>query len=152
MALDFSRYLKVQTDTIEPPKPIPVGHYFASIQGWKGAERDYQKATGGAKTPVAEITFKLTAPDDDVDETELPDKGVTGRLVTKDYTLNEEIGLSSLRRLAEDTCDLDVKGLDLGDTLDALKNQDVKLYIEQRAGQEEGQFFPVVKKVLSAHG
>jgi hypothetical protein len=148
MALDFSKFLDVDVSNIEAPKPIPVGHYFATIKGWKGAERDYAKATGGAKTPVVELTFSITGPDEDVDEDDLPPKGVSGRLVQRDYSLNEESGVYALRRLGEETCGLDVKGLHLSDLLDALKSQEVKLYIEQRAGAEEGQFFPQVKKVL----
>lgn len=152
MALDFSSYLNVAVESIEQPKAPPIGHYFATIKDWKAAERNYNKASGGAPVPVVQIDFLLTSPDDDVDPSELPKGGIKGRVVNKDYTLNDEFGPAALRALAEKTCALDVKGLNLSDLLPQLKGQEVKVYLEQRAGQEEGQFFSVVKKVLSANG
>lgn len=149
MALDFSKYLDVQVDTIERPSPPPVGHYFATIKSWKTGERDYAKASGGPKTPVVELTFSLTSPDTDIDEALLPANGIANRLVQKDYSLNEENGQFQLRFLAEETCHLDVKGLSLADLLPQLNGQEVKLYLEQRAGQDDA-MFPVVKKVLAA--
>lgn len=150
MALDFSRYLDVPVDTLEAPKPPPIGHYFATIKSWKGAERDYDKATGGPKTPVVEVFFSLTSPDEDVEEDLLPKGGVSGKLVSRDYTLNEESGTYQLRFLAEETCGLPTKGLSLGDTLAMLPGQEVRVQIGHRAGQDEGQFFPKVLKVISA--
>lgn len=155
MAQDFSRYLDVDVDSIPKSVPsLPLGHYFADITAWKGAERDYDKASGGPKTPVVEITFKITGADDDV---EFIDGGMSpgsevGKTVTKDYTLNDpdKTGQVMLRRLAEETCQLDVKGLALTDVLDALKGQPVKVYNEPRAGKEEGQFFTSIKRVLPA--
>lgn len=148
---DFSKYLEVDVASVEAPRPVPVGHYFAVVNSYKTTEVEYQR---GTKTPVVEITFKITGADDDVDHDQLPEGGGQGKLVTRNYTLNDpdKAGIYALRRLAEETCDLPVKGLSLGDVLDQLKGQDVKLYIEHRAGSEEGQFFPRVAKVLSARG
>ena len=68
MALSFDKYLHVEVDSIEAPTAPPLGHYFATFQSWKGQERDYNKATGGPKTPVCEVTFKITSPDEDAEE------------------------------------------------------------------------------------
>lgn len=148
MALDFSRYLDVAVESIEAPKPLVLGHYFATIKAWKGEEVEYQK---GTKTPIVRVTFALTAADTDVDESLLPPNYI-GRTVDRNYTLNDESGQFQLRKLAEDTCELPVKGLHLGDLLPTLIGQPVRVYIEMRPGSEEGQFFPQVKKVLSANG
>ena len=151
MALDFSSYLNVEVDTIEAPKTPPLGHYFADFTSWKGAERDYNKASGGPKVPVVEVTFKITCPDDDATEEDADgaEKAV-GRLVTKDYTLNDEAGMYALRRLTGETCGVDTKGLALQDALDACKGSQVKVFNQPRAGKEEGQFFVNITKVLPA--
>lgn len=152
MAKDFSTYLGIAVESVERPMPPPLGHYHATIKAWKTDERDYAKATGGPKTPVVEISYTLTSPGSDVDTDLLPPGGIAGRVVSRDYTLNDETGPYMLRQLGEELCDLDVKGLSLGDMLPLLVGQEVGLYLEQRAGSgnTEGQFFPVVKKVLKA--
>ena len=154
MALDFSKYLAVEADSIPKSVPsLPAGHYHADVVSWKGAERDYDKASGGPKTPVVEITFKITGADDDVEfPPDFPSGSEVGKLVTKDYRLNDPDGAGKtyMRRLAEETCGIAVKGLQLSDMLDAMKGSSVKVFNEPRPGQEEGQFFVNIKKVLPA--
>lgn len=155
MALDFSSYLGVPVDDVPKSIPsLPGGHFFADVAGWKGAERDYDKATGGPKTPVVEVTFRITGADEDVD---FSSGGMTpgsevGKTATRDYRLNDpdKAGMVMLRRLAEETCGIKVKGLRLEDMLEAMKGSAVKVYNEPRPGQEEGQFFTNIKKVLPA--
>lgn len=148
---DFSSYLGVKVDTIEAPTAAPNGHYFATFTGWKTAERNYAKATGGPPTPVVELTFKITSPDTDAAE-DMPEAAqkAVNKLVTKDYTLNEEAGMFNLRKFTGDTCGIDTKGLSLEDALNACKGSDVKVYNEPRPGKEEGQFFNNVTRVLPA--
>ncbi len=57
-----------------------------------------------------------------------------------------------VRKLAERACAIDVKGLGFADVLDALKNQRVKVLNEPRQGQEEGQTFIKITRVLPEHG
>jgi hypothetical protein len=156
MALDLTRYLDVEVESISKVIPsLPAGHYFADISGWKGAERDFDKASGGPKTPVIEVTFKITGASDDVTfGPDFPEGSEVGKTVTKDYRLNDpdKAGHTMMRRLAEDTCDIPIKGLHFTDMLDAIKGSSVKVFNDPRPGQEEGQFFPNVKKVLPANG
>lgn len=150
MATDFSRYLDVPVDTIpENFTSLPAGHYLARITSWKGAERSYE-GKGGPLSPVVEVSFKITAPCDDIDESLLPESKGVGKTLTRDYGLNDpdQSGQTMIRQLAERTCGLDVKGQHLSDVLDALKEQDVKIYNEPRPGKEDGQFFPKIAKVL----
>lgn len=152
MALDLTKYLDIPVESVSKIIPsIPGGHFFADVQGWKGAERDYDKKDGGPKTPVIEVTFKLTGADEDVVFTDsFPEGTEVGKTVTKDYRLNDpdKAGHTMLRRLAEDTCKLPTKGLHFIDMLDAMKGSSVKVFNDPRPGQEEGQFFPNIKKVL----
>ena len=154
MALDLSKYLDVKVEDVSKVIPsIPAGTFFAEFQSWKGAERDYDKKDGVPKTPVVEVTFKLTGATDDVDFTEdFPEGNEVGKLVTKDYRLNDpdKAGHTYMRRLCEDTCKVATKGLHFTDMLDAAKGSEVRVVNEPRSGQEEGQFFPNIKKVLPA--
>src|ERR1700721_1904474 len=102
MALDFQKYMDVPVDDITAPKPLPAGTYFATITKTENREVEYEK---GTKTPVCSVSFRLTAPDEDVDLDLLPEGNGVGRIVVKDYTLNdpERRGQWQLRRLAEET-------------------------------------------------
>ena len=139
---DFSAYLNVKAEDIEAPKPLPVGHYHADIVGWKTAERDYKN--GEPPQPVVELTFRTTGPDDDVDPADLPTSGGVGILCTKDYRLSmpskgkvEGGGHNQLRRLAEETLGLDVKGLHFEDILNALKGQSVRIQNTPRVDKRD---------------
>lgn len=147
---DFTRYLSVEVDTIEKPKPLPVGHFLATFKSWKGAHRDYDKATGGPKTPVIELTFTGLNACDDVEESDLPEK-YTEKLVTKDYQLNDPNGMFALKKFTGETCDIDTKGLSLGDALDACKGATVKLFNDPRPDKkQEGVFYDNIIRVLKA--
>lgn len=149
MAVDYSKYLGKKVDEIERPTTGPAGHYFATYQSFKGAERYYDKENPKVGTPVVELTFKITGPDEDAiaEDADSAEKMV-GRLATKDYTLTDDGGMFSLRRFGEETCGVDGKGLELGDLLDAAKGSAVLLFNQPRAGKEEGQFYFNVSKVL----
>lgn len=151
MALDFQRYTDVDVESLEAPKPLPAGTYFATIVKQEGREVQYEQ---GVKTPVITITFRLLGADDDVDPDALPEGGGVGRTVTRDYRLNDpdKAGQWQLRKLAEDTCRLPVKGYKLTDLLPLLIQQEVKIFntpVPSRT--EEGVYFPRVTKVLSVH-
>ena len=113
MALDFSQYLSKTLDDVEAPKPLPVGHYYATIKSWKGAEADYKQGAG--KQPIIILLFSITGATDDIDTDLLPEGGGAGRLVTRDYELADadNRGLYALKRLAAETLNIDIKGLDL---------------------------------------
>jgi len=154
MAANFDSYLSVRAEDIEAPKPLPLGHFHAEVTGWKTAERDYKN--GEPPVPVVELSFKTTGPDEDVDPSDLPANGGVGVVATKDYRLAEPTngkveggGPHQIRRLAE-SLDLDVKGLDLRDILDALKSQSVKIYNEPRQDKrDESIFYNNITKVLA---
>ncbi len=149
MAVDFSKYLDVAVESIDKPKPLPIAHYFADIKGWKGAERDYKNGEG--LKPVVEVSFAITSADEDADLDLMPEGGCAGRIVTRDYSLDNENGPYMLRRLGEEICGLPVKGLSLGDMLPMLIKQPVKLFVTQRPSTKNDDIFPQVDKVLPAN-
>lgn len=150
---NFDSYLDIEVESIERPQAPPVGHYSpCRIAAWKQGERAFNKDDPSKKTPVIEIFFQLGSPEEDARENAesfgVDAESFVGRTVSRDYDLSDPQGQFGLRRMAEDTCSLDVKGLKLREVLDQLKGQEVKLYMEQRVGREEGEFFPKVSKVL----
>lgn len=153
MALDLSKYLNVSMDDIpDRVKPLPTGHYIARIRSWKGGERQYDKDQPNKKTPVVELTFVVQEACEDIEAEDLPESGGAGKMVTRDYRLDDpdKTGQTALRRVATHACDLDVKGLELEDVLDALKGQDVKLFVETPNNEDDPDAprFPRVKRVL----
>jgi hypothetical protein len=151
MALDFSRYLDVPVDEITQPKPLPAGTYFATIVKHENREVEFEK---GTKTPVTTISFRLTASDEDVDPDLLPEGGGVGRIVTKDYRLNDpdRQGQWALRRLGEETLGLPGKGKHLSDLINEFVHQECKVFNQPRPNKnEEGQFFPNITRVLPMH-
>lgn len=154
MAANFDAYLDIDVETIERPSPPPIGHWLATIKSGKGKEVNYGE--GKDKTPVYELTLTLNSPYEDAiqsaEENGTDANTYNNRLVTRDYTLNEEGGTFALRQVAEVACELDTKGLKLRDVLAQLPGQQVKIFIDHRAGKgdREGQFFANVKQVLKA--
>lgn len=148
---DFSAYLDVAVDSVEAPKPLPAGHYFATIAKYEPREVEYEK---GVKTPVLTLSFRISSADEDVEESELPEGGGKGRIVTKDYQLNdpESRGLFAIRRIAEEACGLPIKGYQFEDLLRTMIGQEVKVFNVPRASKtEEGVFYPNIQRVLAAH-
>lgn len=149
MALDFSSYLKVSVDSIPKRLPtLPTGHFYADITGWKTGTRNYGPER--PEVPVVSIAFKITGPDDDVED---PDSVPANKTVYRDYDLNDpdQRGQIAIRRLAEETCGLAVKGLELDGVLDALKGCQVKVFSDPQPNKkEEGEFFDRISKVLPA--
>lgn len=146
--VDFSEFLNIKVDDIEGPPTPPLGHYYAKIKSWKTREVDYKQGNGLEKCVT--LYFEIASPCSDVDEAELSPEGVKGVLVSKDYT---EDSLKSLRRAIESVVgEENAKGQQLPDALNMLPNMDCILYMDQRPGkgEREGEFFPVVKKVLPA--
>lgn len=148
--VDFGKYLSVELDTVEKPKPLPVGHFLSTFKSWKGAERDYDKANGGPKTPVVELTFTNLEACDDVEPSDLP-TDYDKKLVTKDYQLNDPNGLWNLKKFADETCGADTTGLNIEDALDACKGSQVKLFNDPRPDKkQEGVFYDNIVRVMKA--
>ena len=155
MAANFDHYLGVKAENIENAKALPLGHYHADITGWKTKETDFKQGRG--PQPMLELQMRTTAPSDDVEESDLPANGGVGVVISKDYEFNpvdnngkvEGGAAAAIRRLA-DQLDLDVKGLELRDILDALKGQSVLAYNEPRADKNDPEVtYTSIKKVLA---
>lgn len=155
MAANFDHYLSVKSENIENVKALPVGHYFATITGWKTKETDFKQGKG--PQPMLEISLKTDGPSDDVEESDLPANGGQGVLISKDFEFasvgndgKTEGGAAAQMRKLADQLDLDVTGLELRDILDALKGQQVLAYNEPRADKSDPEVtYTNIKKLLA---
>lgn len=139
---DFSSYLTIEVDAIPEIKPLPIGHYFATIKSHEFKESREKK------TPMMMVSFSITDADTDVDVDALPPGGVSGRVVSTNFTLNNEFGMDGLRKMVKDALHIDTKGLSLGDALEHIDGQPCRIQIEQRMYNDQPQ--ASVKMVLSA--
>lgn len=147
--VDYSEYLDVPMEDIEEPLPPPMGHYLAVIKPHRTQDIDYNQGDGPA--PHITIPFALKEPLEDVDLDLIPKGGIKGKLVSKNYRLDDGTGQAAIRKLAEQELKLPTKGFKLSDILrDHLPNQEVVIFIDHRAGkgEREGQMFANVKKVM----
>jgi hypothetical protein len=147
---DYSEYLNVNVEDIEEPLPPPTGHYSGTIKSFRTRDIDYN--SGDGPLPHLTMDIQLGGPLDDVDTDAMPKGGVKGKLVSKDYRLDNGEGQSQIRKLAEKELGLAVQGLQLSDLIrEHLPKQEVIVQMDQREGkgEREGQFFPIVKKILS---
>jgi hypothetical protein len=149
MALDYSKYLDVKAETDTGEDAPPIGHYFCRIAGWKTRSVDFKQGDG--EQAAVRLTFKITAPDDDVDLDGVPeDKPVAGRLLNRDYLFESAGDMKALRSVAETACGINIKGMSREDYLNDIKNREVKVHVSHRmgSGELEGVAFSKVDKVL----
>lgn len=79
MAFNFREALSVRSDEIERPKPLPVGHYYATI---RGHEFNVSKQR---QTPFVRFLLAVTEAADDVDPSEIEGIDLSRRELRKDY-------------------------------------------------------------------
>ena len=111
---DFRSILSHKVGAIEKPKPLPIGTYAANVDAWEAVE------VGQKKTPSIKFTFKLTAPQEDVDMDQLEEVGgmpaVLRRKVNTNYWLTDD-AMFRLRQFIEDICKVDIGDRSIGATL-----------------------------------
>lgn len=150
MALDYDKYLKVPTDSLEGSPALPAGHFHARITGHRLRSVDYKQGNG--EEPVVTINFQVLSPDTDVDlEGYDVDKfPLNKQKPAKDFSLTDANDLKRLRNVAEVACNLNIKGQQLEDTLNDLKGQEVMIHSQPRAGkgEREGEWFSNIDKIL----
>lgn len=83
---NFSSVLDKQADTIERPKPYPVGTYTFLVQGPPKLDKTTKK-----QTDFCEFTCKFLAPSEDVDREALAEMGgISDKTIRNTYYLTED--------------------------------------------------------------
>lgn len=145
MATDFSQYMNIPVGQMKRVT-LPEGHYFGRVKHYEPKE-----STNGK--PMLMVQFTLDSCGEDVDTTQLPEQGVSGKTVTSNYMLDTDFGRDDIRKMIEAVGVQMDPAQGWGQYLPQIKNQPVKLYIKQRPvnkDEPEGDRTEDIKKVLAA--
>lgn len=86
---NFNDVLDRPSDSIEKPKPLPVGHYLAAVKGQGELGHSKEK-----KTPQVEYTLQLLQAAEDVDQEALAEvlkgKAISEKTVKATFYLTED--------------------------------------------------------------
>jgi hypothetical protein len=144
MTSNFADILNTKVDTIEKPKPLPVGSYVGLITKVETGESAKQK------TPLISVKINLSEALGDVD-LDLLEKsggfGKNGKEISSDYYLTEK-ALFRIKELAENHLGLDTKGMTLGEVIQALPNNRVGVEIAHRSGEGDAIYMDVKRTFL----
>lgn len=132
MALDFSKLLSKPLDSVEKPKPLPVGTYLGIINKYEFGESKEKK------TPYVRFHFQVTGAGEDVDADELaaaaPD--LSKKQLRRDYYLTDD-AMYRLKELFEST-GVQTAGRSFAEAIPDLLNVPVHIAVSQRNGGEGG--------------
>lgn len=137
---DFAALLNKRADDIERPKPLPAGHYFATV---------LKHEFGSSKnknTPYVRFGFKIASADSDVAPEALEGVKIEREMRTDFYLTND-----ALFRLKDffEACGLTVAGRQMNELVPETTGCSVKLQITQRP-DDKGNIYNDVKTVLKA--
>lgn len=142
MSANFSDVLNKKLDTVEKPKPLPAGTYFALIN----AAPDI-KPRGQNNNLAAEFTFKILQPTEDVDAEALAEQGGI-----RDRTLRYTLWLTddALWRAKQfiENCGVEDTDISLTQGLQACIGAQVKVLVKQVPSKDGEELFANIDKVL----
>lgn len=133
MSVDFSKLLSKNTDTIEKPKPVPTGTYFAVVGGHR-----FDVSTK-KKTPYVEFEITLQQPDEDVDPDALDLFGGSAKLATKKMNYTFYITDDAEWRLLGflECLGLNTSGRTLGELIPETQGQPLKVSITHSVNERD---------------
>ena len=139
MSADFGKLLNVQVDSVERPKPFPVGSYDALVMGHE-AKESAQK-----ETPFIRFQVKLMAPREDVDAEEFENAGGMEKLTARnamryDFYLTPD-AYYRLREFLENGLGLQCAGRTFDAVLPETDNVPFIASIKHVTGREEGEVY-----------
>lgn len=143
MSANFSDVLNKKLDTIEKPKPLPVGTYYAVVNGAPEI-----KPRGNNNTLSAEFKFKILQPDEDVDAEQLAAAGGLQKEREMRFTLwLTEDALWRAKQFVEN-CGVDDSNVSLSQALQACVGCQVKVKVVQKPSQDGAELYANIDKIL----
>ena len=140
--VDFSKILSKQAETIEKPKPLPIGTFIflnTALPEFTGI--------GKKETPAAVFSLQLVAPTDDVDMDQLKAygewKGKKQRFV---MYLSENAEYRTLEEL-ENSFGIDKTGKTLGQMFNETVNKQVYGTIKHRPSDDGTEIYAEIEKL-----
>jgi hypothetical protein len=143
MAVNFDDYLNVPMADMKRVS-LPEGHYYGRV-------KDYGTKESQGGKPMLNIQFTLDSCGDDVDQSQLPEKGVSGKMVSNNYMLDEDFGRAGIREVIVAAGVAFDEAQGFGTYLPSIKGQPVMLHIKQRPVDKQnpdGDKTEDIKKVL----
>lgn len=131
MAVNFAEILGKQSESIEKPKPLPVGDYIMlnpKLPEFKGI--------GKNETPAAVFSFTVVAPTESVDQDQLAEYG---EYKGKTQRWNAFLSEASLFRTKEQICEafgIEEAGKTLGVIFNETINQQIIVSIGHRPSED----------------
>lgn len=145
MAIDFAKILGKQAESVEKPKPLPVGTYLCN-----NPEMPKFIGVGKAETPCAEFGLIVLAPQDDVDPTELQEFGNwKGKSIRHRMFLTDASEYRTIENL-EEAFGIDKVGKTLGQMFNETKNRQVLVKIKHRPSDDGTEIFHEVESLAAA--
>lgn len=143
--VDFSEYLSKPVGEMKRTL-LPPGHYHATVKDWETKE-------SGKGKPMLVINFALVAAGEDVDQTQLPENGVSSKRLSNFYMLAEDFGQDDIRKTLEATGQEMDDAAPFGQYLDPAKGLPVLLLVGSRRREKDdptSELMDSIEKVLPA--
>lgn len=140
----FSSVLDMPADSVERPKPLPVGSYVCIVQGQPRIDKSAKKGT-----EFSEFTLKLLEPLDDVDEDALKEYGGIKDKTTKVTFYHTENSIYRLKEFIEH-CGVEIEeGVSLRQLIGEVTGQQVVAHVAHEASDDGQMIFARVKSTAA---
>ena len=150
---NFADILNKTADTIEKPKPAPVGHYIAIVQGLP----EYMvRNTKNGDSQTVQYKLKLLMPKEDVDVSALNDIGGIGSIPTMTLTIwlgtDDQSIENNMWRVKEfvEHCGINPAGKSRKEMCEAAANAQVGVRIKHRPAPDGSQTFADIERTTLA--
>lgn len=143
MAGNFSDVLNKKLDTIEKPKPLPVGTYIGVINGAPEI-----KPRGQNNTLSAEFKIKILQADEDVDQDALQERGGIKEAELRHTLWLTEDAAWRAKQFVE-FCGVDPDGITLGEALSQCMGCQLRLKIIHRPSQDGTELYANIDKIAA---
>jgi hypothetical protein len=151
-ATTFESILDTPADSVERPKPLPVGTYDCIVRGQYEEGQSSQK-----KTPLVRFTYAFQSAGPDVDEEELESmltnkdgekQSLSERTIKDTYYTTPD----ALFRLTDalEAMGIDLEGKSIRVALSETPNCSIRVQIGHRTSEDGQQVFAEVKRVMAA--
>jgi hypothetical protein len=141
--LNFESLLNISMDTVEKPKPLPVGHYnFLIVSKDLGQSKE-------KKTPFVSYKVRALAPHDDVDQNDL---AAVNNWNQKEMKLDFYLTADSMFRLKDfaEHCGVDATGKSVGQLIEDLMNATFAGQIGHSFGKDNETIYANIVSTMQA--
>lgn len=144
MAVDFANLLSVNLDTVEKPKPWPVGTYHGVLLKYEA------KSSKEKETPMIEFTVQVQTPGDDVDPESLVGVDLTKRPFRKNYFLTADASWRLKALLS--SLGISTTGRTFNETLPETVGEPIMISVIQKPNKDGTDFYNDIGDLVGTKG